>query len=491
MSQEGWGWGGRDGGDSQSYSFDSSSFYGSIDMNNFDSFSNFDTTASSQLPDLNFFDSTFSNSFSNSFNDSFSSTFDNSIRDLSLAGTVNYEFKPEFGSDNDFINFVSLENQPWNRTEEELFDFSNNDILPDDFSYNLQDQSKFNASELDSGRQVYEGDAEESAETNAVAGETTRSTVTVDGKEREYFVHTPPNMDPDKPLPVVLVYHGVGSNDVQVDAETSKGAENMERVSGFSEKADQEGFIVVYMQGNPDRNMSWNNKELAFSRADDITYTNKVLDDIGMTQNVDPAKVFIAGFSEGGSFVNRAVNDPSLREVFAAGGTVADWMTGKERTEPTGDKDPISMISIHSVDDSTVPYDGAWNWFPANQFAAMKSQDRAQEFYRVRNGITAPPEVSTIHNDDTPVGTVYNSVNPVTGEQVKHIAIDNDLGHVWPGAADNNQSVNATDELWKFFQQHPKAKANPNPNPNPNSNPNPDSDSGSPEPGSEENGYDP
>ncbi len=468
MSQEGWGWGGGDCSDSQSYSFDSSSLYGSIDMNSFDSFSNFDTGANSQLPDLSFFDST------GDFN-----SFDSS-NDFSLSGSVNYEFKPEFGSDNEFINFVPLENQPWNRTEEELFDFSNNDILADDFSYNLQDQSQFKASDLDSASQVYEGDAEEPTENNddfysvgiddvrADAGETTRSTVTVDGNEREYFIHTPPNMDPDKPLPVVLVYHGVGSNDVQVDGETSKGAENMERVSGFSEKADQEGFIVVYMQGNPDRNMSWNNKELAFSRADDITYTNKVLDDIGMTQNVDPAKVFIAGFSEGGSFVNRAVNDPSLREVFAAGGTVADWMTGKERTEPTGDKDPISMISIHSVDDSTVPYDGAWNWFPANQFAGMKSQDRAQDFYRVRNGITSPPEVSTIHNDDTPVGTVYNSVNPTTGEQVKHIAIDNDLGHVWPGAADNNQSVNATDELWKFFQQHPKAVSDANQNASPN-----------------------
>lgn len=463
MSHDGWGWGGRDGGDSLSYSSDNSALYGSIDMSNFDSFSDFDTSANSQLPDLNFFDS------SSDFN-----SFDNSLRDLSLPGSVNYEFKPEFGSDNEFINFVPLENQPWNRTEEELFDFSNNEILPDDFSYNLQDQSKSNASELDSASDVYEGDAEEWAENNddlynvdvddvrADAGETTRSTVTVDGKEREYFIHTPPNMDPDKPLPVVLVYHGVGSNDVQVGGETSKGAENMERVSGFSEKADQEGFIVVYMQGNPDRNMSWNNKELAFSRSDDITYTNKVLDDIGLTQNVDPAKIYIAGFSQGGSFVNRAVNDPSLREVFAAGGTVAAWMTGKERTEPTGDKDPISMISIHSVDDSTVPYDGAWNWFPANQFAAMKSQDRAQEFYRSRNGITAPPEVSTIHNDDTPVANVYDSVNPATGERVRQIAIDNDLGHVWPGAADNNQSVNATDELWKFFQQHPKANPDTN-----------------------------
>ena len=42
-------------------------------------------------------------------------------------------------------------------------------------------------------------------------GDHTR-TLQVDGRERSYLVHVPPQYDPKKPTPVVLVFHGGGSN---------------------------------------------------------------------------------------------------------------------------------------------------------------------------------------------------------------------------------------------------------------------------------------
>jgi polyhydroxybutyrate depolymerase len=58
------------------------------------------------------------------------------------------------------------------------------------------------------------------------------------GRTRTYIVHVPPKYDPKQPMPVILAFHGGGSN-----------AEQMVRFCGLNEKADKEGFIVVYPNG--------------------------------------------------------------------------------------------------------------------------------------------------------------------------------------------------------------------------------------------------
>jgi poly(3-hydroxybutyrate) depolymerase len=63
-------------------------------------------------------------------------------------------------------------------------------------------------------------------------------TIEIDGRTRNYFVHTPPACTGETPLPLVLVLHGA-----------TESAENVERLSGMSAKADQENFLVVYPTG--------------------------------------------------------------------------------------------------------------------------------------------------------------------------------------------------------------------------------------------------
>ena len=64
-------------------------------------------------------------------------------------------------------------------------------------------------------------------------GDHTR-TLEHDGRTRTYIVHVPPKYDPKQPTPVVLAFHGGGSN-----------AEQMVRFCGLNEKSDKEGFSVV------------------------------------------------------------------------------------------------------------------------------------------------------------------------------------------------------------------------------------------------------
>lgn len=66
-----------------------------------------------------------------------------------------------------------------------------------------------------------------------IPGDHTR-TLEHDGRTRTYIVHVPPKYDPKQPTPVVLAFHGGGSN-----------AEQMVRFCGLNGKADQDGSVVV------------------------------------------------------------------------------------------------------------------------------------------------------------------------------------------------------------------------------------------------------
>src|SRR5437660_516926 len=68
-------------------------------------------------------------------------------------------------------------------------------------------------------------------------GNHTRS-LEVGGRTRTYLVHVPPGYEAQKATPVVLAFHGGGSN-----------AEQMVRFSGLNEKADRAGFLAIYPSG--------------------------------------------------------------------------------------------------------------------------------------------------------------------------------------------------------------------------------------------------
>ena len=72
------------------------------------------------------------------------------------------------------------------------------------------------------------------------AGNHTRF-VEVGKKTRSYLVHVPPGGDKAKAVPLVLAFHGGGSN-----------AQQMVRFCGLNDKADKEGFLVVYPSGTAD-----------------------------------------------------------------------------------------------------------------------------------------------------------------------------------------------------------------------------------------------
>ena len=65
-----------------------------------------------------------------------------------------------------------------------------------------------------------------------------RRTLRSGGRDRDCYIHFPPNYGGTTRLPLILVFHG--------EMGTAKG---MARISRFNEPADSNGVIVVYPVG--------------------------------------------------------------------------------------------------------------------------------------------------------------------------------------------------------------------------------------------------
>src|SRR5262249_44936305 len=112
-----------------------------------------------------------------------------------------------------------------------------------------------------------------------------RRTIQSGGTERVYYLHDPARNLPGKTRPAVLVLHGGGGNG-KISAA----------MSGFSEKADTEGFLAVYPNGSgrlgEDRLLTWNaNHCCAYAmreRVNDVGFISDLIDDLVRRDRVDP-----------------------------------------------------------------------------------------------------------------------------------------------------------------------------------------------------------
>ncbi len=132
-----------------------------------------------------------------------------------------------------------------------------------------------------------------------------RYTFTLEGAEREYYVHVPQGYSGQTNLPVVFMLHGTSGN----------GLDMWER-SGWKEVGDTAQIITVYPSSlrfcidDPKDGIKtttkWNSQPTEWSYCnpadakDDIAFLNKVLDEVEDRFNTDTKRVYLVGFSNGG-----------------------------------------------------------------------------------------------------------------------------------------------------------------------------------------------
>ncbi|MDB4906757.1 MAG: hypothetical protein JWO05_1541 [Gemmatimonadetes bacterium] len=269
-------------------------------------------------------------------------------------------------------------------------------------------------------------------------------TMIVNGVTRDYVLHVPPGYDRRKPTPLVISMHGA-----------ALWGAAQEVTSRWSELADRERFIVVYPSaatGNGPR--VWHVDSNPGPGAD-VAFIAQLLDTLEATYNIDRARVYSNGLSNGGgmSFVLSC----AMPDRIAAVGLVAAAQTLP--FEWCADRHPVPMMAIHGTSDPQVPYKGSTSWVAPVRFPRVAGW--AERWAR-RNRCESPPSDSVILRDV--VRRTWSGC--ADGASVVLLTVEGG-GHTWPGGAPfpewfsgrTSKDLSASEQLWAFFQQHPLANS--------------------------------
>ena len=177
-------------------------------------------------------------------------------------------------------------------------------------------------------------------------------------------------------------------------------------------------------------------------------------------EHIDPARVYVAGMSNGGFMSERLACEAS--STFAAVGVVAATLS--ERLAATcKPQRAVPMVYFNGTEDPLVPYDGGdVGGGRGRALGAEASADR----WRQWNGCTGPavtralPE--TAHDATAVRERSWTACRD--GSAVVTYRIDGG-GHTWPGGFQymsqhligrTTHNLDANQALWAFFSAHPK-----------------------------------
>jgi polyhydroxybutyrate depolymerase len=272
-------------------------------------------------------------------------------------------------------------------------------------------------------------------------GDSTR-TLSYGGRERSYVLHIPVSYDPTQPTAVVLAFHGIGLD-----------AEEMIRISGYSEQADASGFIVVYPNGTGDKMQSWNGGhccgEAAKNNVDDVGFVRALIEDLATVINVDPDRVYATGFSNGAIMVYRLACELS-DQIAAIGPVSATQILNDEQACHPGRGVPV--IHFHGTADRLNPYEGG----TTSAGFEIVSVEHAIQFWAGNNDC---PEQGQL----TESGTIIHEVHaPCSQNSTVELYKIMDGEHAWPGGeavspqiGEPTMEISATALMWEFFTAHP------------------------------------
>ncbi|KAL8287354.1 hypothetical protein RQP46_003806 [Phenoliferia psychrophenolica] len=254
---------------------------------------------------------------------------------------------------------------------------------------------------------------------------------------------------------------GVGGVAVGPDLELLSGETVQEKLSQFSEVGNlinSRGIVAAYPLGleGDGGETSWQGAPYAVTGVDDIGFALDIVTEVSALLNIDSSRVYAAGKSNGGGFVNLLACNKTSAAVFAAFAPVSAALY-PDTLSMTG-CDPgrsIPIINSHGTADATVPYTGK----------TSSSTDRSEpdiqtwrEAWATRNECTSKTPTSTTK----PFKNATEYEWACSGATVVGVTVEG-LGHSWPttlgldpsGSPENVASFNMTSAfILPFFEAH-------------------------------------
>lgn len=256
-------------------------------------------------------------------------------------------------------------------------------------------------------------------------GETTDATIVSGDRQRTYLIYVPETYDGTVSVPLVLNFHGLGSNAAQQHI-----------YAGLVPIAEREGFIVVSPDGV---NNSW----LITPGVNDIQFTRDLVAGLSEALCIDPGAVFSTGMSNGG-FMSAAL-------ACAAGDLVAAVAPVAGVLGPTAIcGEPVPILQFHGTNDAVVPYEGGTISATGGPFGGIEP---IMEDWAEHNGCSIEPVTS----EASPSVDLVEF--PDCDAETAHYVVEGG-GHTWPGGpavarlGATTTEISASELMWQFFMEH-------------------------------------
>jgi polyhydroxybutyrate depolymerase len=255
------------------------------------------------------------------------------------------------------------------------------------------------------------------------------------GVERSYLLALPPSYDARSAHPLLVNFHGAGGSKEKTETNTSMGREGSSR-----------GYIVV----TPDafgtaRTWNWRGQR---DERSDFEFAGALVDDLRRRLCIDPARMYLAGHSNGSAFAGLlACRQPA---VFAAVAMVSATVPA----DCPPDAAP-AVLAIHGTADPAVPFEGGRNELGRATPIPPATETIAR--YAARYGCAATPL-----QDEAAPGVRRTSYSGCRGGADVVLCAVVGGKHAWPGTPaavdqDNSpagQTFPATATILSFFDAH-------------------------------------
>lgn len=268
------------------------------------------------------------------------------------------------------------------------------------------------------------------------------------GKNRHYLYYLPETLDPARPLPLLLAFHGGGGN--------AAGFANTTKLHNIAER---EGFIVIYPHGSGAgkrlKKLSWNTGMrppqgyAEENNTDDVGFIRSLLSHFEAEYPIDSQRIYATGLSKGAMFSYRLACELSGR--IRAIAPVAGPLTYDD-CRPAA---PVALLHIHGDSDNHVPFEGGRGEYTARKLLhGYPAAKRGIELFRRAAGASEKPLPLQL-------GRETRCFDYPGGKSPVRYCLIKDGGHAWPGSRKKawqrarnvnvSNDINASEEIWRFF----------------------------------------
>jgi poly(3-hydroxybutyrate) depolymerase len=240
---------------------------------------------------------------------------------------------------------------------------------------------------------------------------------------RSVLIQTPPEIDSSKIYPIVFAYHG-------------NGGRNSIWINILKKFTDNGEFIGIYPQGHKN---SWNLGSES-STADDVEFTNLIINELKNYSNIDFEKIYAIGNSNGSGLVNKlAIETNHFKAIAPIVSQLMISMPIKKDTQP------VSIFQVNGVKDNIIPINGGNGPGTHIFLDALKSAQTWSTFF---NCSKSDQKFVGKNFSESGINRLYSFSSCDNQKEILYLRVENGAHNVLRSYS------NLVNEIWSFFKKN-------------------------------------